>query len=101
MNRHKRMMVANLMALTILGVFTKSLGPSLYNPRFASGPFITATTVGYGDLRSVKRRSRVIAIMIALVVSLSTYLFTLTVVANGRSVTLSQLCFPWGHSANV
>jgi hypothetical protein len=97
MNRHKRMMVANLMALTILGVFTKSLGPSLYNPLFASGPFIAATTVGYGDLRPIKRRS----IMIALVVSLSTYLFTLTVVVNGRSVTLSQLCFPWGHSANV
>jgi hypothetical protein len=27
--------------------------------------------------------------------SLSRYLFTLTVVANGRSVTLSQFCYPW------
>ena len=51
-------------AITLLG---QSLGAKEGWSRFDSfyWSFITATTVGYGDLRPVNRRSRIIAILLA------------------------------------
>jgi voltage-gated potassium channel len=53
-------------AVTVLGqIVGKKEGWSPFDSFYWS--FITATTVGYGDLRPTKRSSRIIAIVIALV----------------------------------
>ena len=53
-------------AVTVLGqVVGKKEGWSRFDSFYWS--FITATTVGYGDLRPTKRASRIFAIVIALV----------------------------------
>ena len=52
-------------AVTVLGqIVGKKEGWSRFDSFYWS--FITATTVGYGDLRPTKRSSRIIAIVIAL-----------------------------------
>lgn len=52
--------------VTVLGqIVGKKEGWSTFDGLYWS--FITATTVGYGDLRPTKRSSRIIAIVIALV----------------------------------
>ncbi len=52
-------------AITVLGqVVGRREGWSPFDSFYWS--FITATTVGYGDIRPVKKASRIIAIMIAL-----------------------------------
>jgi hypothetical protein len=52
--------------VTVLGqIVGKKEGWSPFDSLYWS--FITATTVGYGDLRPTKRSSRIIAIVIALV----------------------------------
>lgn len=52
--------------VTVLGqIVGKKEGWSTFDSLYWS--FITATTVGYGDLRPTKRSSRIIAIVIALV----------------------------------
>jgi voltage-gated potassium channel len=52
------------LGITLLG---QAVGKTEGWPRFDSlyWSFITATTVGYGDIRPTKRGSRIIAIMIA------------------------------------
>ena len=53
-------------AVTVLGqIVGKKEGWSAFDSFYWS--FITATTVGYGDLRPTKRSSRIVAIVIALV----------------------------------
>lgn len=52
-------------AITVLGrVAGKTEGWSEFDSFYWS--FVTATTVGYGDIRPVKRASRIVAIVIAL-----------------------------------
>lgn len=52
-------------AITLLGqVAGKTEGWSRFDSFYWS--FVTATTVGYGDIRPVKRTSRILAIVIAL-----------------------------------
>ena len=52
------------LAITLLGqTVAKEEGWSRFDSLYWS--FITATTVGYGDIRPVKRKSKVVAIIIA------------------------------------
>lgn len=56
--------VSLALAVTLLGqVVGKQEGWSRFDSFYWS--FVTATTVGYGDLRPVKRKSKVFAIIIA------------------------------------
>lgn len=58
------LLVSLALAITLLGrAVGRQEGWSLFDSFYWS--FVTATTVGYGDIRPVKRKSKVIAIIIA------------------------------------
>jgi voltage-gated potassium channel len=58
------LLVSLSLAVTLLGQFVgKWEGWSRFDSFYWS--FITATTVGYGDLRPVKRKAKIVAIVIA------------------------------------